>query len=124
MIRLIGFLFTLSILFSLRVSGQGIQFETISFEKVLEKAQKEDKLVFIDFYTTWCAPCKSLDKFVFTDEKVGNLYSYEFVNIKLDAEREGVDVAKKIWRTILSYFSFCKRFRRNGLQKIRRLRYC
>lgn len=95
MIRLIGFLFTLSILFSLRVSGQGIQFETISFEEVLEKAQKEDKLVFIDFYTTWCAPCKSLDKFVFTDEKVGNLYNYEFVNIKLDAEREGVDVAKK-----------------------------
>ncbi|WMI66020.1 thioredoxin domain-containing protein [Aestuariibaculum sp. YM273] len=78
-----------------QVFAQGIDFQHITLEEALQKAEKENKLVFIDFYTTWCAPCKSLAKFVFPLEEVGVLYNKEFVSIKLDAEKEGLTAARK-----------------------------
>ncbi|WP_430809676.1 MULTISPECIES: thioredoxin family protein [unclassified Carboxylicivirga] len=74
--------------------AQGINFEHITFEEALVKAKKENKLIFIDFYTVWCAPCKMLAKTVFPDSKVGELFNKEFINLKLDAEKEGREIAK------------------------------
>ncbi|MCR8666551.1 thioredoxin family protein [Aestuariibaculum sp. M13] len=89
---------TLAVIFLigfLNLSAQGIEFQHISLEEALEKAKSEDKLVFIDFYTTWCAPCKSMAKNVFTLPEVGAVYNKEYINIKLDAEKEGLPAAKK-----------------------------
>lgn len=77
------------------VSAQGIEFQHISLEEALKKAKAEDKLVFIDFYTVWCAPCKAMSKNVFTLPEVGTIYNKEYINIKLDAEKEGLAAAKK-----------------------------
>ncbi|MEH0157699.1 thioredoxin domain-containing protein [Limibacter armeniacum] len=77
------------------VHAQGIHFEKISLEDAMAKAKAENKLVFIDFYTVWCGPCKILAKQVFPLESVGKLYNREFVSIKLDAEKEGKAAAKK-----------------------------
>jgi len=77
------------------VHAQGIDFNHISLDEALEKAKQEDKLIFIDFYTQWCGPCKMLAKNVFTHEKVGQLYNMQFINIKLDAEHEGLEAARK-----------------------------
>lgn len=47
-------------------------------------------------YTTWCCPCKVLDKDVFPNEKVGKFYNKNFINYKVDAEKgEGLEIAKK-----------------------------
>ncbi len=75
--------------------AQGIEFNHISLEEALKKAKQEDKLIFIDFYTQWCGPCKMLAKNVFTHQKVGQLYNMQFINIKLDAEHEGLEAARK-----------------------------
>ncbi|MDX8340286.1 thioredoxin domain-containing protein [Draconibacterium sp. IB214405] len=75
--------------------AQGIEFEHISLEEALEKAKAEDKMVFIDFYTVWCAPCKGMTKGVFPNEKVGTVYNRDFINVKLDAEKEGREAARK-----------------------------
>ncbi len=83
------------IVFSGVLSAQGIDFKHVTVEEALKQAIEEDKLVFIDFYTVWCGPCKVLSKTVFTQEKVGQLYNREFINIKLDAEKEGRTAAKK-----------------------------
>ena len=32
-------------------------FEELTLAKALEKAKAENKLVFIDTYTSWCMPC-------------------------------------------------------------------
>ena len=45
------------LLFSWNVFSQGIQFETGSWKEVLQKAKQENKLIFVDLYTTWCGPC-------------------------------------------------------------------
>lgn len=53
-----------------------------------ELAAQTNRPIFIDFYTTWCGPCKKMDKTTFVDSTVSNLMSTEFINLKLDAELE------------------------------------
>jgi len=75
--------------------GQGIVFETSGFQLAKEKAKSENKLIFMDAYTTWCGPCKWMSRNVFTDANVGSYYNDKFINIKVDMERgEGVDLAE------------------------------
>ncbi len=75
---------------------KGIHFENITFNHALQEAQKEHKLIFMNVYATWCAPCKLLMKTTFTDDKVGSVFNKNFVNISIDAEKgEGIALAKK-----------------------------
>ena len=75
--------------------SQGVQFENVTLKEAIEKAKQENKIVFIDCYTTWCAPCKWMSKEVFTHEKVGNYFNQNFVNLKIDMARgEGPDIEK------------------------------
>lgn len=55
---------------------------------VLERAENEDKMVFLDFYTTWCMPCKLMDEDVFTDKELGKYFNDNFLSMKIDAESE------------------------------------
>ncbi len=54
---------------------------------VLDMAAGKDKLVFVDFYTTWCLPCKLMDEDVFSDKGIGELMNDNFINYKIDAEK-------------------------------------
>ncbi|TRX71434.1 thioredoxin domain-containing protein [Carboxylicivirga sp. M1479] len=76
--------------------AQGIEFEHGTFNEALAKAKKENKLIFMDCYTTWCGPCKHLAKNIFTQKEVGDFYNQNFVNVKMDCEKgEGPALAKK-----------------------------
>ncbi len=76
--------------------GQGIKFEEGNFAALKAKAKKENKLIFMDAYTTWCGPCKLMAKNTFTQDKVGQFYNANFINSKIDMEKgEGVDIAKQ-----------------------------
>ena len=84
-----------TVLSPLFLFGQ-ISFEELSLEAALEKAQLENKLVFVDAYAVWCGPCKWMDNNVFTDKKVGETYNEKFVNLKINMEsKEGKAFAKK-----------------------------
>jgi len=75
--------------------GQGIDFSIPTFKVALSKAKAENKLIFVDAYTTWCGPCKWMAKNVFTDSQVGEYYNESFVNVKIDMEKgEGPELAK------------------------------
>ena len=58
------------------------------FEKALQVASAENKLIFIDFYTTWCAPCKKLDKLVFKNDSIQQILKKDFVLLKYNAEND------------------------------------
>jgi thiol-disulfide isomerase/thioredoxin len=66
--------------------AQGIVFETGTWEEVSQKAENEDKLIFVDAYTTWCGPCKAMAANVFTHADVGSFYNKTFLNVKMDME--------------------------------------
>lgn len=70
-------------------------FRHISFDEALQAARKEKKHVFIDFYTDWCGPCKRMSREVFPQKSVGDFMNARFVCLKLNAEKEGVELAKK-----------------------------
>ena len=91
--RIVLFLMILSGSF---IYAQGMKFEETNFSAILAKAKKENKLIFMDAYTTWCGPCKMMAKNVFPNEEVGNFYNENFINSKFDMEKgEGLEIAKK-----------------------------
>ena len=51
-----------------------------------EIAKREDKLVMLDFYASWCAACKELDHQTYADPDVAARLD-AYVNIKLDFTR-------------------------------------
>ena len=87
----------LLVLFSVISFGQGMKFEeNKTFKELLAIAKKENRLLFVDAYTTWCGPCKMMAKNVFPEETVGNFYNANFINSKIDMEKgEGIDLAKQ-----------------------------
>ena len=77
------------------INAQGINFEKGSFAETLAKAKAENKIVFLDAYTTWCGPCKKMTKEVFPQPEVGKYMNANFVSIKFDMEKgEGIQLAK------------------------------
>lgn len=43
------------LLLSLLGFSQGIEFESGTWKEILEKAQRINKPIFVDVYTSWCA---------------------------------------------------------------------
>ncbi|WP_065220515.1 MULTISPECIES: thioredoxin family protein [Butyricimonas] len=83
----------------------GVVFEDLTYKEALEKAKKENKLVFLDGYTQWCGPCKGMARAIFPLKKVGDFFNPRFVCVKYDMEAgEGIELAKKF--NIKSYPTF------------------
>lgn len=76
--------------------NKGIHFTDASWQTLLAKAKSEHKLIFMDAHTTWCGPCKWMDKNVFPDSEVGAIYNHNFINAYTDMEKgEGIELRKK-----------------------------
>lgn len=70
------------------VSGQGIEFFHGSWDEALMKAKAEDKIIFVDAFTTWCGPCKQMAANTFPNPEVGELFNQYFISLKIDMEKE------------------------------------
>lgn len=85
----------LALTISLAAQETGIQFEKMDWESTLKMAKEQDKIIFVDAFTTWCGPCKWMDKNVFPDKAVGEYFNKNFINVKIDMEKgEGILFAK------------------------------
>ena len=59
-----------------------------TLNKALATAKATGKRVFIDFETTWCGPCKTMDEWIWTDAEVSAALAKGFVTVKLDGDIE------------------------------------
>jgi thioredoxin-related protein len=86
------FLFSTVIAFA----QEAVQFQDLPFKDLVAKAKKENKILFIDAYTSWCGPCKMMEKNTFTQKAVGDYFNANFVNARFDMEKgEGREIASK-----------------------------
>jgi thioredoxin-related protein len=75
---------------------EAVKFQDLPFKELVAKAKKENKLLFIDAYTSWCGPCKMMEKNTFTQKAVGDYYNTNFINARFDMEKgEGREIASK-----------------------------
>ncbi|MFI5335201.1 MAG: thioredoxin family protein, partial [Opitutales bacterium] len=87
--RLIAVLFLCFALTAMRAEEKpSPAFAALTFEAAGQQAAAEHKIVFVDFYTTWCGPCKMLDQTTWQDPAVIALLSEKAIALRLDAEKE------------------------------------
>jgi thioredoxin-related protein len=66
-----------------------------SFDDAVREASRTKKLVFIDFWTTWCGWCKKLDADTYSNAAVVSAMK-DFVCLSIDAEsKDGAPLARK-----------------------------
>ena len=78
------FLSTLILLSSISVVAQSINWVTMN--EALELQKNAPKKIMIDMYTSWCGPCKMLDKNTFTNNDLISFVNSHYYAVKFNAE--------------------------------------
>ncbi len=80
---------------------KGIKFEKdLTWQQVLSKARDQNKYVFIDCYATWCGPCKTMDKEIYTLATVGATFNDKFISVKVQ-----MDVTKRDNKSVQQWYA-------------------
>lgn len=66
---------------------QGISFKKENWKEILDLAKKENKLIFVNFYTDNWQPCREMAEKIFSAPKVADYFNRHFVNVKVDVAR-------------------------------------
>lgn len=77
------------------MQGPGVAWQPYS-EEILKEAQDADKPVIIDFYATWCTPCRELEEVTFHDASVVKQAESDFVMVKVDVTKGGNSVHERL----------------------------
>jgi len=70
------------------IRGPGVAWKSYS-EETLKVAKDLKRPVIIDFYATWCTPCRELDEITFHDAAVVKQAESDFMMIKVDVTKGG-----------------------------------
>ncbi len=101
--KYIAALLLISSILAVKAQENGINFlKDTQWNEALSMAKAQNKLIFVDVYTDWCGPCKTMDAEIFPLKAVGDKYNRHFINYKLDAEK-GEGPALKAKYSVKSY---------------------
>ena len=78
------FLLLLFVFSAATINSQEINWMTMN--EAIAAQKKEPKKIFMDVYTTWCGPCKMLDKNTFSDKEVAEYVNKNYYAVKFNAE--------------------------------------
>ena len=67
-------------------SGEKVNF-LHNYNEAIDLGEKESRKIFIDFETTWCGPCKTMDQWVYSADKVVAV-SNNYVCVKIDGDEQ------------------------------------
>ncbi|MCW5824688.1 MAG: thioredoxin family protein [Cyanobacteria bacterium TGS_CYA1] len=63
-------------------------FSNLPMDEALEKAQKENKYLLLDFTASWCGPCKQMDESTWTNPEVENWIKKNAVALQIDVDEQ------------------------------------
>ena len=70
----------------------------VTMDKALELQKNTPKNIMIDIYTTWCGPCKMLDKNTFTNKDLITFVNANYYAVKFNAEgNESVNYKNRLF---------------------------
>lgn len=72
---------------AVQLFAQGINFQEMPFPKAVELAKKQNKMLFVDCYTSWCGPCKFMADSIFPQPETGDYFNKRFISVKYDVEK-------------------------------------
>lgn len=68
--------------------NEGIKFiNAKNWNEIKLEAKKTNKYIFLDAFTTWCAPCKIMTKEVFTKKEAGSYFNSHFINVAVQFDK-------------------------------------
>ncbi len=79
-----------------QIEGTGLIFRNLTYEEALKAARVENKMVYVHGYADWCHFCKDMIEKVYPDSEVGAFYNPQFICIKVNLEKEGAELNKRI----------------------------
>ncbi|MDO3643597.1 thioredoxin fold domain-containing protein [Mucilaginibacter sp. L3T2-6] len=66
-----------------------IRFIDKDWKSVLALSKKTHKPIFVDAFTTWCAPCQEMRQKTFTDRTIAARFNARYINVAVDVEKNG-----------------------------------
>jgi thiol-disulfide isomerase/thioredoxin len=78
--KIISLIF-IALLVSFKSLG-GIVFQNLTISQAKELALKEGKMVFVDFFSDQCPPCKIMETTVFIDKDLGVLIAENYIAVR------------------------------------------
>jgi len=60
----------------------------MKYDEGMKKAQEKNLPVYVEFYATWCPPCKMMAQTTFQDKDVVSFLGENFVSIKVDIDQD------------------------------------
>ena len=90
---------------TVNASSQSIHFEELTWQQALAKAKQQNKMIFVELYTTWCTYCRQMEQSTFLTNETGSYYNEHFINVKYDAQKgDGIQIRKSY--TLLGFPTF------------------
>lgn len=74
--------------FNLAALAESEAFSKLTFKQAKEQAQKEGKILIVDFMATWCPPCKKMDSTTWVDPKVTEWVKQNAIAVQVDVDKD------------------------------------
>lgn len=74
--------------FNLAALAESEAFSKLTFKQAKEQAQKEGKILIVDFMATWCPPCKKMDSTTWVDPKITQWVKQNAIAVQIDVDKD------------------------------------
>jgi len=69
-------------------------FSKLTYKQAKEQAQKDGKILIVDFMATWCPPCKKMDKTTWVDPGVNEWIKKNAIAVQVDVDQDAATTSE------------------------------